>query len=61
LIDKIFTPGFSTATEISELSGRGVGLDAVKTAIEEAGGSVTVTSELGRGSTFEIKVRIHPC
>ena len=61
LIDQIFTPGFSTATEISELSGRGVGLDAVKTAIEEAGGSVTVTSELGRGSTFEIKIRIHPC
>lgn len=61
LIDQIFKPGFSTASEISELSGRGVGLDAVKTAIEEAGGSVSVTSKVGHGSTFEIKIRIHPC
>jgi two-component system chemotaxis sensor kinase CheA len=61
LIDQIFKPGFSTAADISEISGRGVGLDAVKTAIEEAGGSVSVTSELGGGSTFEIKIRIHPC
>ena len=56
LIDQIFNPGFSTATEISQVSGRGVGLDAVKTAIEEAGGSVTVTSEVGRGSTFVLFV-----
>jgi two-component system chemotaxis sensor kinase CheA len=61
LILKIFTPGFSTAANISDISGRGVGLDAVKTAIEEAGGSVSVTSQPGRGSTFEIKIRIHPC
>lgn len=54
VIDQIFLPGFSTASEISEISGRGVGLDAVKTAIEEAGGSIAVTSQLGRGSTFEI-------
>ena len=58
LIDQIFTPGFSTAAEISEISGRGVGLDAVKTGIEEAGGSINVRSEVGQGSTFEI--RIHP-
>jgi two-component system, chemotaxis family, sensor kinase CheA len=56
LIEKIFTPGFSTAAEISEISGRGVGLDAVKTAIEEAGGSVSVTSKVGHGSTFEIRI-----
>jgi two-component system chemotaxis sensor kinase CheA len=61
LIDQIFQPGFSTATEISEISGRGVGLDAVKTAIEEAGGSINVRSEVGRGSTFEIKIGVHPC
>ena len=61
LIPKIFMPGFSTAANISDISGRGVGLDAVKTAIEEAGGSVSVTSQPGRGSTFEIKIRIHPC
>ena len=56
LIDQIFKPGFSTAAEISEISGRGVGLDAVKTCIEEAGGSVSVSSQVGRGSTFEIKL-----
>ena len=54
LIQQIFRPGFSTTTEISEISGRGVGLDAVKTAIEEAGGSISVSSQIGHGSTFEI-------
>ena len=53
-IGKIFQPGFSTASEVSELSGRGVGLDVVKTTIEEAGGTVKVTSQPGNGSTFEI-------
>ncbi|HET9478321.1 MAG TPA: ATP-binding protein, partial [Pyrinomonadaceae bacterium] len=52
----IFEPGFSTATEVTELSGRGVGLDAVKAAVEQFGGTVTVTSEPGRGSSFEIKL-----
>lgn len=56
LIEQIFSPGFSTAAEVSEISGRGVGLDAVKTALEEAGGTVIVTSEVGHGSTFEIKL-----
>ena len=56
LIAQIFRPGFSTAAEISEISGRGVGLDAVKTAIEEAGGSINVRSQVGYGSTFEIKI-----
>jgi two-component system, chemotaxis family, sensor kinase CheA len=54
LIQQIFQPGFSTAPEISEISGRGVGLDVVKTAIEDAGGSISVTSEIGHGSTFEL-------
>ena len=58
LIDQIFRPGFSTASEISEISGRGVGLDAVKTGIEEAGGSINVTSQVGHGSTFEITLPI---
>ena len=56
VIDQIFSPGFSTAREISEVSGRGVGLDAVKTAIEDAGGSITVTSQVGHGSTFVLFV-----
>ena len=51
---KLFDPGFSTASEVSEISGRGVGLDVVKTTIEEARGSIKVTSQLGHGTTFEI-------
>jgi two-component system, chemotaxis family, sensor kinase CheA len=53
-IPLIFHPGYSTASEVSAISGRGVGLDAVKTQIEEAGGSVSVSSELGNGSTFKL-------
>ncbi len=52
----LFQPGFSTAAEITELSGRGVGLDAVKAAIEGLGGSVSVTSEPGKGSSFQINL-----
>lgn len=50
----IFQPGYSTAREVSEISGRGVGLDVVRTAIEELGGTINVSSELGKGATFEI-------
>lgn len=53
-LGKIFQPGFSTASEVSELSGRGVGLDVVKTTIEEAGGSVKVVSTVGNGTAFEL-------
>lgn len=60
LIQQIFKPGFSTASEISEISGRGVGLDVVKTGIEEAGGSITVTSQIGHGSSFEITLPSKP-
>ena len=60
LIEQIFQPGFSTATEVSNISGRGVGLDAVKTTVEELGGSITVTSEPGKGSSFQILLRANP-
>ena len=53
-LGKLFEPGFSTASKVSELSGRGVGLDVVKTTIEEAGGSVNIISQLGQGSSFEL-------
>jgi two-component system chemotaxis sensor kinase CheA len=53
-VSLLFQPGFSTATEITEFSGRGVGLDVVKTAVEELGCSVSVTSEPGKGSSFKI-------
>ena len=51
---RLFEPGFSTAPEASTISGRGAGLDAVKTTIEDLGGSVKIESELGNGSTFLI-------
>lgn len=50
----IFQPGFSTTKDVTEFSGRGVGLDVVKSAIEELGGSVSVTSEPTKGSSFKI-------
>ncbi|OOE86388.1 chemotaxis protein CheA [Salinivibrio siamensis] len=52
----IFAPGFSTKTEISDISGRGVGMDVVKTGITKLNGSINIDSELGRGTVLEIKV-----
>ena len=52
----IFAPGFSTAEKITNISGRGVGMDVVKTNIEKIGGSVVVTSELGVGTTFKLRI-----
>ncbi|MCP4994518.1 MAG: chemotaxis protein CheA [Gammaproteobacteria bacterium] len=52
----IFHPGFSTKTEISDVSGRGVGMDVVKTKISQMNGSVEIDSELGSGSTIVIKL-----
>jgi two-component system chemotaxis sensor kinase CheA len=50
----IMQPGFSTAKVVSDISGRGVGLDVVKTSIEKLRGKVEISSELGKGSTFSI-------
>lgn len=50
----LFMPGFSTAAEVTNLSGRGVGMDVVKTAITSMGGRVTIATEFGRGTTFSI-------
>lgn len=50
----LFAPGFSTASEVTNLSGRGVGMDVVKTAIMSLGGRISIQSEEGRGSTFSI-------
>ncbi len=52
----IFDPGFSTAKKISDVSGRGVGLDVVKRQIEKLNGNVSVWSEKGKGSKFTIKL-----
>ena len=52
----VFLPGFSTAQAVSNISGRGVGMDVVKTNVEKIGGTVDVHSRLGRGTTFRIKI-----
>lgn len=52
----IFAPGFSTAATVSEISGRGVGLDVVKRGIQALGGRIAVTSERGKGSTFTLSL-----
>ncbi len=52
----IFAPGFSTKKEISDVSGRGVGMDVVKTKIAQLNGTVEIKSELGKGTRFIIKV-----
>ena len=52
----IFRPGFSTAAQISDISGRGVGMDVVKTRVAELGGTLQVHSRLGSGSTLELTV-----
>ena len=52
----IFQPGFSTAEKVTNVSGRGVGMDVVKTNIEKIGGAVDVMSERGQGTTLKIKI-----
>lgn len=54
IINLIFHPGFSTKSEVSEISGRGVGMDVVKTNIEKLSGEVKVISEIGKGSVFKV-------
>ena len=55
-IELLFRPSFSTADKISDVSGRGVGLDVVKTKIESLGGSIDAKTEIGKGSTFTIQL-----
>lgn len=55
-LNLIFLPGFSTKTEISDVSGRGVGMDVVKTNIQKLNGSIEIRSEMGKGSVFLISL-----
>ena len=55
-VNLIFLPGFSTAEKVTNVSGRGVGMDVVKTNIEKIGGTVDVQSKLGQGTTVKIKI-----
>ena len=52
----IFKPGFSTAVQVTGVSGRGVGMDVVKTNIEKLNGIIDIESELGKGSVFKLKI-----
>ena len=56
IIDLLFRPSFSTAEKISDVSGRGVGLDVVKTKIETLGGNIETKTVLGEGSKFIIRL-----
>lgn len=58
VLDLMFMPGFSTSSTVSELSGRGVGLDAVKAAVQKLGGRVEVFSELGKGTRFQLTLPV---
>lgn len=64
-INLIFLPGFSTAKEVTDVSGRGVGMDVVKTNLDQLGGQVDIISEIGLGTTISIKLpltlAIIPC
>jgi two-component system chemotaxis sensor kinase CheA len=56
IVNLIFLAGFSTAAAVTNVSGRGVGMDVVKTNIEKIGGTIDVQSHVGRGTTFRIKI-----
>jgi two-component system, chemotaxis family, sensor kinase CheA len=56
IVNLIFVPGFSTATKVTNVSGRGVGMDVVRTNVEKIGGTVDIASEPGLGTTLKIKI-----
>jgi two-component system chemotaxis sensor kinase CheA len=56
LLDLIFEPGFSTAAKVTDISGRGVGLDVVRTHLKKAKGTVSVTTELNQGTCFRLEL-----
>lgn len=58
LLEFLFLPGFSTKTEVSALSGRGVGLDVVQSMVQSVGGTVRVTTQLGQGTAFTLQLPI---
>jgi two-component system chemotaxis sensor kinase CheA len=54
VIDLVFAPGFSTAAEVSDISGRGIGMDVVRTVVEQMGGRVSLASRPGAGTTVRL-------
>lgn len=57
-IQFLFTPGFSTSDKVTDISGRGVGLDAVKNKVESIGGRLSIESEVDKGTTIKVKLPI---
>jgi two-component system, chemotaxis family, sensor kinase CheA len=57
-IDLIFATGFSTATTVSDISGRGIGMDVVRTTVEQIGGRVSITSKVGAGTKVRLNLPI---
>ena len=56
LLNLIFEPGFSTASEITTISGRGVGMDVVRTVLDRLKGTIQITSPKGKGTTIQLRV-----
>ena len=56
ILDFVFHPGFSTASEITDVSGRGVGMDIVRNVVKKLDGQISIESKLGKGSTFTISL-----
>src|SRR5262249_51925738 len=56
LVNLIFLPGFSTTDKVTQFSGRGVGMDVVRTHVEKIGGAVTIETRPGRGTTVKMKI-----
>jgi two-component system chemotaxis sensor kinase CheA len=56
VVDLVFAPGFSTAAEISDISGRGIGMDVVRTMVEQIGGRVSLASRVGTGTTVRLDI-----
>ncbi len=56
ILHMIFAPGFSTAAEVTDISGRGVGMDVVKRNIERVNGRIDIDTDLGRGTTFTLRI-----
>lgn len=57
-LDLIFMPGFSTAESVSEISGRGIGMDAVRSSVQSLGGRVVTQTKVGQGTTFTIRLPV---
>ena len=58
LYEFLFLPGFSTASQVTEISGRGVGLDVVLSTVQQIGGTARIESEVGKGTTFQLRLPV---